>query len=208
MAVSRMVALGCFFVAAGILVVPTRGATKMLQSIDIIGYIFCLGAGALVMHLYRYYLLNETLIITGKEGNAEDDGGRSSTVQQRLSGNSKMIFLVRTDLGMGKGKIAAQCGHAAVSAYRQIAKHSTSDVRLQNILAQWQDRGQTKIACRVDSEDEASYLYRNAREAGLVATAIHDAGRTQIASGSLTVVAIGPGDSVDVDRITGHLRLL
>jgi PTH2 family peptidyl-tRNA hydrolase len=31
----------------------------------------------------------------------------------------KLVMIVRTDLKMGKGKIAAQCCHAAVGAYRR-----------------------------------------------------------------------------------------
>lgn len=37
---------------------------------------------------------------------------------------------------------------------------------------------------------------------------IRDAGRTQVPSGSLTVVAVGPARLADVDKITGHLKLL
>lgn len=36
-----------------------------------------------------------------------------------LGRNHKMVFVVRTDLGMGKGKIAAQCCHAAVMCYQK-----------------------------------------------------------------------------------------
>lgn len=35
-----------------------------------------------------------------------------------------------------------------------------------------------------------------------------DAGRTQIAAGSLTVLAIGPAPVKEVDAVTGHLKLL
>ena len=58
-----------------------------------------------------------------------------------VSGEYKMVFVVRNDLKMGKGKVAAQvtycsvspsatetllslvqCGHAAIGAYKQILK--------------------------------------------------------------------------------------
>nr|CAH0105900.1 unnamed protein product [Daphnia galeata] len=32
----------------------------------------------------------------------------------------KLVLVVRNDLKMGKGKIAAQCSHAAVAAYKQV----------------------------------------------------------------------------------------
>lgn len=37
---------------------------------------------------------------------------------------------------------------------------------------------------------------------------IRDAGRTQIAAGSATVLAIGPALVAEIDAITGHLKLL
>ena len=36
-----------------------------------------------------------------------------------------MVIVVRTDLKMGKGKIAAQCSHAAVAAYKSLLRYNT-----------------------------------------------------------------------------------
>lgn len=38
---------------------------------------------------------------------------------QGLGRNHKMVLVVRNDLGMGKGKMAAQCCHAAVMCYQK-----------------------------------------------------------------------------------------
>ena len=43
---------------------------------------------------------------------------------------------------------------------------------------------------------------------GLPVFVVHDAGRTQVAAGSRTVLAIGPAAKSQVDRVTGHLKLL
>jgi hypothetical protein len=51
-------------------------------------------------------------------------------------------------------------------------------------------------------------LAERAQQAGLCSYIVHDAGRTQIAAGSQTVLAIGPGAKSEIDRITGHLSLL
>ena len=51
-------------------------------------------------------------------------------------------------------------------------------------------------------------LQAQAVSLGLCAQVIHDAGRTQIASGSATVLGIGPGPKSVVDRVTGGLKLL
>ena len=51
-------------------------------------------------------------------------------------------------------------------------------------------------------------LRRRARNAGLTAEFIQDAGRTQIEAGSMTVLGVGPGPKSAIDEITGHLKLL
>ncbi|KAJ1930790.1 Peptidyl-tRNA hydrolase protein 2, mitochondrial, partial [Linderina pennispora] len=59
----------------------------------------------------------------------------------------------------------------------------------------------------VNSEEEMLELQRKAASLGLVAQSICDAGRTQIASGSRTVLGIGPGPISLVDKVSGHLKL-
>ena len=41
----------------------------------------------------------------------------------------------------------------------------------------------------------------------LTAKIVHDAGRTQIAAGSATVLGIGPGPKSVIDQVTGSLKL-
>ncbi|KAI8922510.1 peptidyl-tRNA hydrolase [Powellomyces hirtus] len=113
-----------------------------------------------------------------------------------------MVLVVRTDLGMGKGKMAAQCCHAAVAAI------STARRRTPAVLRRYTRYGAAKVALKCGSEEELLDLHSKARAAGLVAEYIEDAGRTQIPEGSRTVLAIGPAPIADVDSITGHLKLL
>jgi len=51
-------------------------------------------------------------------------------------------------------------------------------------------------------------LMGKARSLGVTAEVIQDAGRTQIAASSRTVLGIGPAPKSEVDKITGHLKLL
>ncbi|KAK3314936.1 peptidyl-tRNA hydrolase PTH2-domain-containing protein [Apodospora peruviana] len=123
----------------------------------------------------------------------------------------KLVLVVRTDLGMTKGKIAAQCSHATLACYKallraaQKAGETSPEARL---LRQWERFGQAKIAVQTKSQDEMLELMGKARSVGVTAEVIADAGRTQIESGSLTVLGVGPAPKSEVDKITGHLKLL
>ncbi|XP_046964283.1 peptidyl-tRNA hydrolase 2, mitochondrial-like isoform X1 [Vanessa cardui] len=114
----------------------------------------------------------------------------------------KLVLVVRTDLSMGKGKIAAQCGHAAVGAYEKALKKDPDGLKL------WKLTGQAKIALKTDSVDEIKQIADNAKKMGLVTSLIRDAGRTQIAPNSITVLGVGPAPKDVIDKVTGHLKLL
>ena len=64
------------------------------------------------------------------------------------------------------------------------------------------------MALKVDGEEDLLILQAQAVSLGLCAELIHDAGRTQIASGSATVLGIGPAPKSKVDEVTGSLKLL
>eukprot|EP01057_Protomagalhaensia_wolfi_P002736 Protomagalhaensia_wolfi_Nauph_80__2735@NODE_2861_length_964_cov_15_057297_g2245_i0_p1_GENE_NODE_2861_length_964_cov_15_057297_g2245_i0NODE_2861_length_964_cov_15_057297_g2245_i0_p1_ORF_typecomplete_len207_score22_17PTH2/PF01981_16/4_5e45PhoR/PF11808_8/0_17PhoR/PF11808_8/5_4e02IncD/PF17628_2/0_13_NODE_2861_length_964_cov_15_057297_g2245_i0313933 len=114
----------------------------------------------------------------------------------------KMVLCVRTDLAMGKGKIAAQCGHAALGLFQKCQRRHFGQ------LEKWQRQGQAKVVLKIKDEPEMHQLYAAALQAKVPAFIVHDAGRTQIASGSATVLAVGPASTSLVDSITGHLKLL
>ncbi|KAF2622563.1 peptidyl-tRNA hydrolase [Macroventuria anomochaeta] len=116
----------------------------------------------------------------------------------------KMVLVVRTDLGMTKGKIGAQCGHATLACYKHFLRHAPNST----ILQRWERMGQAKVALQVKGEEELEILQAQAVSLGLVAHIVHDAGRTQIASGSATVLGIGPAPKGVIDQVTGHLKLL
>ena len=118
----------------------------------------------------------------------------------------KMVCLVRTDLGMGVGKIAAQVGHSVVGAYKNLVKANNN--QWNEDLAKWESTGHAKIVLKVKSKEDLQDLHKKAREMGLNAYAVKDAGRTQIEAGSLTVCCVGPASSILLDKITGHLKLM
>ncbi|KAH8589698.1 peptidyl-tRNA hydrolase PTH2-domain-containing protein [Bisporella sp. PMI_857] len=116
----------------------------------------------------------------------------------------KLVLVVRTDLGMTKGKIAAQCSHATLACYKNYLKNDPKSATLRR----WERMGQAKIALQAKGEDELQTLQATAMSLGLVAEVIHDAGRTQIAAGSCTVLGIGPAPVSVINQVTGHLKLL
>jgi len=114
----------------------------------------------------------------------------------------KQAIVVRCDLEMSRGKIAAQAGHAAVSAAEEARRHFRKWWRA------WLEEGQCKIAVRVGSEQELLDLERKARELKLPSALISDRGLTELPPGTVTCLGIGPAPSREIDRITGKLALL
>jgi peptidyl-tRNA hydrolase, PTH2 family len=113
---------------------------------------------------------------------------------------AKLVLVVRADLGMGRGKIAAQAAHAAVTA--ALASIGTP------ALTAWLRAGQPKVVLRVGSEGELAAVVGQAKSASLPVHVIHDAGRTQVAEGTPTCCAVGPAADADIDAVTGQLSLL
>ena len=114
----------------------------------------------------------------------------------------KMTALVRTDLGMGVGKIASQVSHATLGAYRDACTSNSDAVRA------WSECGEPMIVLQVGSLAELDALLAAARARGLVAHSVSDAGRTEVDAGTKTVGCVGPGRKSEVDAVCRHLSLL
>jgi len=114
----------------------------------------------------------------------------------------KQVIVFRTDLKMGKGKLAAQAAHAAVSAAEEARK------RHRTWWEAWLFEGQRKIAVKVKDEKELSELESAAKDLGLPTSLIVDRGLTQVPEGTVTCLGIGPAPERLVDKVTGKLPLL
>jgi PTH2 family peptidyl-tRNA hydrolase len=114
----------------------------------------------------------------------------------------KQVIVVRTDLKMGKGKLAAQVAHAALAAAEESGGMRGS------WLSTWKEQGQAKVVVKGSGEEELRALFNKARSLGLPSSLIQDAGRTQLEPGTVTCLGIGPGPAETIDRVTGHLKLL
>ncbi len=114
----------------------------------------------------------------------------------------KQAIVVRADLKMGKGKVAAQVAHASLTAAEEAQE------RRPKWYQGWRGEGQAKIVLKVDSEASLRELLQKARSAGLPAALVEDRGLTQLEPGTVTCLGIGPAPEADVDAITGKLKLL
>jgi PTH2 family peptidyl-tRNA hydrolase len=116
-------------------------------------------------------------------------------------GDIKQVIIVRTDLGMGKGKIAAQVGHACVLGAEHVRKSHP----------EWFNKwwsGQEKVVVKVLGIRELQEVKRHAIELDLPWSEVTDAGHTQIAPGTITCISIGPAPENIINKITGDLKLL
>lgn len=114
----------------------------------------------------------------------------------------KQVIVVRKDLRMGTGKIASQVGHAAVLGTEESRKLNKLWLR------SWLNEGQPKIVVKVNSLEELLQVQRDAEELRIPSVMVQDRGLTQIPTGTLTCIGIGPAPSDIIDKVTSELKLL
>lgn len=148
----------------------------------------------------------------------------------------KQVIVMRTDLGMRKGKMVAQGAHASMKVLLDLGKvlvdysdmdgshcetyfRATLKQRRQvysghpdvdlPAMIEWLEGRFTKICVSVDSEEELLDIYKKATDNGLLCSLIQDAGLTEFGGvPTYTCVAVGPDFPEKVDDLTGKLKLL
>lgn len=106
-----------------------------------------------------------------------------------------MYLVVNKDLKMKPGKMAAQVGHA-------VRELTTCGLKINP--DRWKDylrKGEVKVVLKA-SEEEIRALMKEWYEA----VPVYDEGRTQIPSGSLTVLGFSP--LANWSKVLSHLKLL
>ncbi|KAI9110557.1 hypothetical protein K1719_018423 [Acacia pycnantha] len=145
-----------------------------------------------------------SLVVEEKDGKKKKKNHKEPLEIEHLADlldDFKMVLVVRNDLKMGKGKIAAQCSHATLGLYKKLLH------RAPKALNRWEMCAQPKVVVKIESEEDMLVLQERAKSLKLPTHITIDAGRTQIAPNSRTVMAImGPADVVD--EVTGGLKLL
>ena len=111
----------------------------------------------------------------------------------------KQCIVTRDDLKLTKGKLAVQVAHAALTA---------SDFADKKERESWIRDGQKKVVLKVATLNDLFLIKEIARREGLSTALITDAGLTQIAPGTITVLGIGPAPVEKLDKVVGKLKLL
>lgn len=128
-------------------------------------------------------------------------------------GDVKQVIVVRTDLNMRKGKLAAQVAHASMKFLvdnNEADRGDELNVKLSPVEAEWLLSGSfKKVVVGCDSEEALEQLIFQAKLDDVEVHPIVDHGRTEFHGvKTLTCAAFGPCDSDELDKITGNLRLI
>ena len=111
----------------------------------------------------------------------------------------KQAIVIRSDLKLSKGKTASQTAHASLGAYKKSSFLSRKV---------WELEGQKKVVLKAKDEDELISIFGKCKNERLPVSIIRDAGKTQVKSGTLTALGIGPAKDEAIDKVVGKLKLL
>ena len=128
----------------------------------------------------------------------------------------KQIIVIRKDLDMPPGKLAAQVAHASLGAvflgFNKIDNIMSLDLNGEDgspgALEKWIQGRFTKVVLYVKSEQALMNIYEKAQDKGLPSVLIEDAGFTVFKESTLTCVGIGPCYPEKFIGVTDKLRVL
>lgn len=89
----------------------------------------------------------------------------------------KQAIIVRTDIKMGVGKLAAQVAHASLMSYFECAKKDGG------VAAEWLREGEKKIVLKTADEKDLEKLFAAFKFKKIPCALVADAGLTQIPPG-------------------------
>ncbi len=114
----------------------------------------------------------------------------------------KMVIAIRKDLDLGKGKIAVQVAHAAVTLAIRSSEQEPKEFR------KWTRQGQKKVVIKIADFQELMELKLKLEERGFYVCQISDAGYTQVPPGTVTCIGVGPVSAEQVDPVTSGYPLM
>jgi PTH2 family peptidyl-tRNA hydrolase len=123
---------------------------------------------------------------------------KSDEYINNMSGKVKQVIVLREDLDISRGKEISQACHASLGAYRKADSEAVS---------QWEAEGAKKIVLS-SGDRKLEDLYAEIKSKDIPAYLVKDAGKTEIESGTITALGIGPVEESKIDSITGELKLI
>ncbi|MFZ0441003.1 MAG: peptidyl-tRNA hydrolase Pth2 [Methanobacterium sp.] len=111
----------------------------------------------------------------------------------------KQVIVMRADLNISRGKVAAQACHGSLGAYKK------ADDRA---LKKWKSEGEKKVILKVDDLEELFAIYELVKATDIPIYLVHDAGHTELPRSTITCLGIGPDEDEKIDKITQDLKLL
>jgi len=115
--------------------------------------------------------------------------------------NIKQVIVFRSDLKLGRGKLAAHAAHASLTGFIKTTKINP------DLVSEWLNSGQKKIVLKIKDEKELISLYEKIKKK-MPSELIRDAGMTQVEPGTLTCLVIGPWYEEEIDEYISDLKLL
>jgi PTH2 family peptidyl-tRNA hydrolase len=131
----------------------------------------------------------------------------------------KQVLIIRNDLNINPGQVAAFCSHASMAVLFNLIKdpahgsisenngdYQVSFKHQSEALHHFMTKSFKKIVVYVNSEQELLDIYNKAEGKGLLRSLIKDSVRG-LSEQHFVSVAVGPGTEEEINEITGHLPL-
>jgi len=123
----------------------------------------------------------------------------------------KQTIIVRKDLNMRKGKIAAQVSHASMKIFfdRMVKNDKGYDCNFTDEMEEWKNGAFTKIVLGCDSIDDIYDLQKKANSLNIPNAVIIDNGLTEFGGiPTVTCIALGPHSAEIIENLTSKYSLL
>lgn len=111
----------------------------------------------------------------------------------------KQVIIMRGDLPISRGKIAAQACHASLGSYKKADKRT---------IQKWEKEGGKKVVVKVGDLKELYEYYEIVKATDMPYFLVRDAGHTELPQSTITCLGIGPEEDEKIDKITKDLKLL
>lgn len=110
----------------------------------------------------------------------------------------KQVIVMRGDLNISRGKLAAQACHGSLGAYKRADP---------NKIRKWEEEGEKKVILKVEDLEELFQVYEIVKRTDMAYYLVRDAGHTELPQSTITCLGIGPDEDDVVDKVTQDLKL-